>query len=163
MVMTGQLESVDPELSLAQVVIGVCAEDELAMIRVLAQSEMRQQITGKRMKALRVTCFVTLAASLGGMALGGALAAASGLAMESILAFCGYLLLWLGVVLELYYRSKAEMIREEEDEIPYIPVHVYSAENTAAEEDGVSKHLPWPEPAKTNEEQKKRQKAFTKS
>lgn len=165
MVQNGQLENVEPDLTLAQVVIGVCAEDELAMIRVLAQSELHQQAVQKRMKALRITCFVVLAAALGTMVLAGSLAAAGGLAIESILALCGYLLLWLGTVLELYYRSMAEMIREEEDAIPYIPVHVYSAEDTAAEEKGLSKHLPWPEPAKKNEEQKenKRQQALTQS
>ena len=102
MVQNGQLETVEPDLTLAQVVIGVCAEDELAMIRVLAQSEMHQQRVQKRMKALRVTCFVTLAAALGGMVLAGSLAAVSGLAIESILAVCGYLLLMSPLVFDKY-------------------------------------------------------------
>ena len=165
MVQNGQLETVEPDLTLAQAVIGVCAEDELAMIRVLAQSEMHQQRVQKRMKALRVTCFVTLAAALGGMVLAGSLAAVSGLAIESILAVCGYLLLWLGIVLELYYRSMAEMIRDEEDEFPYIPVHVNPAAAAAAEEDVLPNHLPWPEPASENEEEKEntRQQASIQS
>ena len=165
MAKNGQLEQADPSLDLAQVVIGVCAEDELAQIRLLAQSEMHRQTVQKRMKALRVTCFVTLAASLGAVVLAGSLAAASGLAVEGILAVCGYLLLWLGIILELYYRSMAEMIRDEEEEFPYIPVHVNPAAAAAAEEDVLLKHLPWPEPASENEEQKEdaRQQALTQS
>ena len=151
MAKNGQLENVSDDLTLSQVTVSVCTEDAMAQIRSMAGKTHLQEKAEKKRKALRITCFLVTVAAIGITALGASLAVSSGVCVEGVLALCGYILLWLGVTLTIYYRAMAEMIREEAETVPYIPVHTDPEVKTDKKQESLPKHLPWPEPVKNVE------------
>lgn len=138
MAKNGELSGVPEKISLAQVAIGVCTEDKLAELSCLKEMNIENQLW-----VLKAACISTMLATVTVVGVGGWL---MGLDLAVVAAFCGYVLLWLGVVLSIYYKTTADMIREEAADIPYIPLNVYPVETDAAEKTKTAeKHLPWPE------------------
>lgn len=134
----GELSGVPEKISLAQVAIGVCTEDKLAELSCLKEMNIENQLW-----VLKAACVSTMLAAVTVAGVGGWL---MGLDLAVVAAFCGYVLLWLGVVLSIYYKTTADMIREEAADIPYIPLNVYPVEAVAEEKrETAEKHLPWPE------------------
>jgi len=138
MAKNGELSDVPEKISLAQVAIGVCMEDKLAELSCLKEMNIENQLW-----VLKAACVSTMLATVTVVGAGGWL---MGLDLAVVAAFCGYVLLWLGLVLSIYYKTTADMIREEAADIPYIPLNVYPVETVAEEmTKSVAKCLPWPE------------------
>lgn len=138
MAKNGELSGVPEKISMAQVVIGVCTEDKLAELSCLKEMNIENQLW-----VLKAACISTMLATVTVVGVGGWL---MGLDLAVVAAFCGYVLLWLGVVLSIYYKTTADMIREEAADIPYIPLNVYPVEAVAEKKkETAEKHLPWPE------------------
>lgn len=163
MAKNGELSDVSEKISLAQVTIGVCAEDKLAELQWAAQmGYLEKTLIENRLWTVKAACISTMLAAQIVVGVGGWLA---GMPLAAVAALCGYTLLWLGVVLGIYYRVTAEMIREEVSLIPYRAVQTYSAETTQeTKKQTAQKHLPWPEPERQKAEEKKAlpSKAYTK-
>ena len=138
MAKNGELSGVPEKISLAQVAIGVCTEDKLATFHYLKEMNLENQLW-----ILKSACISTMLATATVVGIGGWL---MGLDLVMVAAFCGYVLLWLGVVLSIYYKTTADMIREEAAEIPYIPLNLYPVEEVPEDHKETAwKHLPWPE------------------
>lgn len=164
MAQKGELSGVPQNMTLAQVTVGVCTEDTLRQLQWLAKKGYQQEQIQKRIRALRVACIAVLLTAAVALTGGTAWILAKGVYQGGILALVGYLLLWLGTVLAIYYKSKAEMIRDEAEEIPYIPVQAYTVQE-GAKKNVMQKHLPWPETAQTPEKQEveAKPKAYSES
>ena len=154
MAKNGELSGVPEKLTLAQTAVGVCTEDALTEIRLAARKGyLQQQEAQKKLRALRAACYRMVLAA--GVAIAGTAAVmlAKGMAALSVAALCGYLLLWLGVVLGIWYHSNAQMIRDEAEDIPYLAVNTYPiAETSVPQTPAPQKHLPWPEETEKKEE-----------
>lgn len=138
MAKNGELSGVPERISLAQVAIGVCTEDKLAELSCLKEMNLDNQLW-----VLKAACICTMLAAVTVVGAGGWL---MGIDLAVVAAFCGYTLLWLGVVLSIYYKAAADMIRDEAEDIPYIPLNIYPVEFTTEErKETTQKHLPWPE------------------
>lgn len=146
MAINGELSGVPDKISLAQVTVGVCAEDKLAELQWAAEmGYLEKTLIENRLKILKTACISTMLAALAVVGLGGWLV---GMPLAAVAALCGYTVLWLGTILAVYYKVNAEMIREEAASIPCRTVAANPVEVTEAEgENTAQKHLPWPEPA----------------
>lgn len=141
MAKNGELSGVPEKISLAQVAIGVCTEDKLAELSCLKEMNVENLLW-----VLKAACISTMLAASSVVGFGGWLMGLMGLDLAVVAAFCGYVLLWLGVVLSIYYKTTADMLREEAADIPYIPLNVYPVEAVAEKKkETAEKHLPWPE------------------
>ncbi len=162
MAKNGELSGVPEKISLAQVTIGVCAEDKLAELQWAAKmGYLEKTLIENRLWILKAACISTMLAAQIVVGVGGWLA---GMPLAAVAALCGYTLLWLGVVLCIYYKVNAEMIREEVSLIPYRTVSAYPVEVTeeGREQRTVQKNLPWPERPKAEERAEIHSKAYTK-
>ena len=145
MAKNGELSGVPENISLAQVTIGVCTEDKLAELQWAAEmGYLEKTLIDNQLWILKAACISTMLAAQILVGVGGWLV---GLSPAVIAALCGSTLLCLGVVLGIYYRVTAEMIRDEISLIPYRAAQTYPVEVTEVGKDTIAqKHIPWPEP-----------------
>lgn len=164
MAKNGELSGVPEKISLAQVTVGVCAEDKLAELRWAEEMGfLEKELIENRLQVLKAVCISTMLAAQIVAGVGGWLA---GMPLAAVVALCGYTLLWLGVVLSIYYKVTAQMIREEAAQILYREVAAYPQEITEEGRERTGrKNLPWPEPKqqKTEEKAQVQKKAYLES
>lgn len=157
MAKNGELSGAPEQISLAQVAICVCTDDKLAELEWAEKmdnlkktviQERRNIETEKKLKRVKAVCITEMLAS--NIAVVGV-----GCVVGIPLALCGYVMLWLDVVLSIYHKATSDMIEEEAKHIPYRTITIAVEEvNEEKKTNTVKKHLEWSESGQQKAEEK---------
>lgn len=151
MAKNGELSGLPKEVSLSQVVIGVCAEDQAQQIQLQEKlGYLSEKEAQKSHSALRAVAFTLLITSAVGLAGGTLFLLARFFDTVAVAALGAYMMVWLGAVLGIYYSAADEMVIEEADRIPMIPVEVLHEDGQKATQPRKlpgQKHADWPDKA----------------
>lgn len=114
MAKNGKLSGVPRDATLGQVTVGVCAADLQQQIAMQQGAEKR--MVELQLLALKIT-FVVLMAAAAALMVGGAV-------WNTVLAFGGYFLFWLTVVMAVYFSQVCRMMENSAVEITPLPLRL---------------------------------------
>jgi len=169
MAKNGELSGFPEDTSLAQVVVGVCAEDQYREILCgIQRNYLSAAEAEKRLRILRVVLFSLMFAAAAATAGSMLIAYAKQYSVVPYAALGLYIMLWLGIMMGIYYKAYAEMVQEESEAIAQIPVILNPVEKTATYHSAMpdkQENVPWTkrEQQKEHQEEKTRKTQQMKS